>query len=285
MTKSETRGLGSLFSKTTQHPEVTRIDSINDIDIALIQPNPFQPREDFEQSSMDELVDSIREKGVLQPLIIRTIGAGKFELIAGERRLRAAKAAGLAKVPVIIRNSSETESLEIALIENLQRADLNALEEARGYRQLIDSFGLSQEDASKKVGRSRTAVANALRLLDLPKTIQDFLSTGKLTAGHCRALLACKNQAQMEKLANRTVAKRLSVRQLEALVYTDAKAKNQRENVIRKTEPHIQAIEQHLSEKLGTKVIVEEGKAKGKIVIEFYSNEDFERILEKLGLR
>ena len=284
MAKKAPRGLGALLARSKSSQDSEPRGPATEVATSLINANPFQPRDDFDASSLAKLVESILEKGVLQPLLVRSLGTEKYELIAGERRLRAANLAGMEQVPVIIMDVSETESLEIALIENLQREDLNALEVARGYQQLMETFGFSQEEVSQKVGKSRSGVANALRLLELPSSIQDLLASGKLTAGHCRALLAC-NAAQMEKLARAAVKRNLSVRQLEKLIYKAPEGKKKKEKQMRHVAPHIKAIQNHLSERMGTRVLVEEGSSKGRIIIEFYSNDDFERILNVFGLK
>ena len=287
MTKPTARGLNALLSRST-HSSPKKDPAgppTMEILLVMVSPSPFQPREHFRQDTLDELVVSVREKGILQPLLVRPRGKDRFELIAGERRLRAAKLAGLERVPVIVRDISDTESLEISLIENLQRDDLNALEVARGYRELVELFGFSHEDVAQKVGKSRSGVANALRLLELPEGVQRLLAEGKLTAGHARALLACKTPVQMEKLAVLAIDRNLSVRALEGIVYGKSGARRKKSGNGRSSAPHIAALEAALSERLGTKVTVVEGASKGRIIIEFYSNDDFERILESMGLQ
>jgi len=255
--------------------------------VSEIKPNRFQPRSSFREAELAELMNSIREKGVIEPVIVRRSGAG-YELIAGERRLRACQKLGLPEIPAIIRQASDQEALEIALIENLHRDNLNAMEEARGYNRLIKEFSLTQELLSKKVGRERSTVANSLRLLALPPEVQKMLEDDKLSAGHARAILMSGTAARQASLAREIVAKGLSVREAEAKVRGEVgkqtpgpvPAKN------RSLDQHLSNIQNEMQRALGTKVrLVPKGKAKGKIEIEYYSAEDFERIMERLKIK
>ncbi len=259
---------------TTESPEVFFCP------IEAIRPSPWQPRTLYDEDSLNELAASIKEKGILQPLLVRELTPGLYELVAGERRWRAARLAGLERVPVIVRDLSPQEALELALIENLQREDLNPIEEAHGYQRLMEEFGLTQEEVARKVGRDRSTVANALRLLKLPEDIQEDLLAGRLSAGHARAILSLKIPAQMRKLRDLILTKGLSVRQAEAL------ARKMREENVPSTpvskDPNILALEAELGELLGTKVHLKWGKRKGRLVIEFHSAEQFEAFLEKI---
>ncbi len=248
--------------------------------IEAIRPSPWQPRTFYDEEALAELAASIKEKGVLQPLLVRELTPGLYELVAGERRWRAAKLAGLERVPVIVRDLSPQEALEWALIENLQREDLNPIEEARGYKRLMEEFQLTQEEVARKVGRDRSTIANALRLLKLPEDIQEDLLAGRLSAGHARAILSLGVPAQMRKLRDLILAKGLSVRQAEAL------ARKMKEESPPSPppakDPNLLALETELGEILGTKVQLKWGKRKGRLVIEFHSSEQFEAFLERL---
>jgi ParB family chromosome partitioning protein len=278
-------------------PTVER-DGIRQLDINAINRSRFQPRTDFDPEQLKELADSIRQRGVMQPLLVRPIqtftggtpvqlsGAGRFELIAGERRWRAAKEAGLTKVPAIVREASDEEALEIALIENLQREDLNAVEEARAYEQLSVQFRLTQEQIAEKVGRSRAAVANALRLLGLPGEVLSWVADGRLSVGHAKAILGLTIAEEQRLVAERVLKRNLTVRETEQLVEQlkgDAKARSRAMGRGPKS-PHVLAIEEKLQQKLATHVNVFHGKKKGRIEIEYYGNDDLARLLELLGV-
>jgi len=266
----------------TSHPEGTE----KFLKVADIKPNRYQPRRRIKDESLNELAESIREKGVIEPVIVRRQGQG-FELIAGERRFRAVQKLGLPEIPAIIRQATDQEALELAIIENIQRENLNAMEESRGYERLMKEFALTQEALSKKVGKERSTVANSLRLLSLPAEVQNLIEDDKLTAGHARAILAAPNQARQVALARQIVAKGLSVREAES------KARGESANPAGAAAPKTKNLDQHLSNiqnemqrALGTKVrLVPKGKAKGKIEIEYYSAEDFERIMERLKIK
>jgi len=247
-----------------------------------IRRNKEQPRSRFDDETIEELAASIRTYGVVQPIVVRQLPTGIYQLVAGERRLRAARLAGLEVVPAIIRDVDETGALELALVENLQREDLNPIDEARGYESLMELSGATQADVSERVGRGRSTVANALRLLELPPDVQDMLSEGELSAGHGRALLGFGTAEDVRLVARKAAARGLSVRELEAL----ARGKKQRKRVTRKRrteDPVLRDWEERLQRTLGTQVRIERMGTEGTIKIEYYSDEDLERILEALG--
>lgn len=251
-------------------------------EIDLIMPGRYQPRRNFKEEEIEALSVSIKEQGIIQPLVVRRQGAG-YELIAGERRLRAAKKAGLEKVPVMLKNVSDSVMLEMALVENIQREDLNALEEAYAINLLIETFGLTQEDAAARLGRSRSAVANTLRLLGLPDELKTEVVNGALSAGHARALLSLESPTVQIQLGRRIISQGLSVRQTEELVRkakkapakTDAKAKSFHEI-------YFESLAHDLSTQWGTKVEINKRGQKGKVVIEFYNDDDLNSLIEKL---
>ncbi|MCH8979688.1 MAG: ParB/RepB/Spo0J family partition protein [Armatimonadetes bacterium] len=265
------------------------------IAIDAIRPNSQQPRRRFGEEGLAELAQSIREVGVLLPLIVRPVSDGLYELIAGERRLRAAKLAGLAEIPVIVRSASAQASLEIALIENLQREDISAVECAHAYRQLADKFGLSQERIAQKVGKSRAAVANTLRILKLPEEMQQAISDGSITEGHARALLMAEGAVRRQVLFDRIVRDGLSVREAEriargddhpsAVTVGDAPTNGKPARTSRFKDPNSRALEAGLSEFFGTPVRLEPGEIGGKMIVEYYSDEDLQRILDVIGVR
>ena len=254
-----------------------------------IVPSPLQPRKQFRAEPAAELVESIREHGVIQPLIVRQV-AGKFELIAGERRWRAAQVVGLTVVPVIVREATDLEVLELALIENLQREDLNAVEEAQAYQRLVRDFSLTQDDIAKRVGKSRAAVANSLRLLDLEGSVQDWLVQGRLTVGHAKVLLGIKNPEEQKFLANQVIAENKTVRETERLLAAHlqrggssttrpaAAGNSDRLN------PSLQRVQNQLRTHLATDVRIQHGDKKGKLEIGYYGNDDLERILSIIGV-
>lgn len=246
-----------------------------------IEPNRAQPRKDFADDALSELADSIEKYGVLQPLLVRPLGDG-YQLIAGERRWRAARMAGLAEVPVVIREMTDEEAATLALIENLQREDLNPVEEAFGFRKLMDDFSLTQEEAAEKVGKSRPAVANALRLLKLPSEVLDLLRAGSISAGHARALLAFPTEAEMIVTANLIAEKGISVRETERLAKKASKPKKETPPTARRV-PYYEQIELTLTEALCRKVRIQNGKNDtGTLEISFNSKEDLERIAHAL---
>lgn len=252
--------------------------------LAAIRPNATQPRRHFEEESLAELAASILESGILQPVLVRP-KAGAYELIAGERRYRAAAIAGLKEIPAIIRKEGERESLELALIENLQREDISPLEAARAFQRLLDEFKLTQEAVAKKVGKSRPAVANTLRLLRLPPRIQEGLQGGAISEGHARALLAVSNPAMQLALFERIVARGLSVREVEEAVQAQGSERPSSSAQRKPEDPHWEAIRTSLSERFGSPVKLQRKGEKGRLVIEFFSDDDLDRILESLEIR
>ena len=275
------KGLEALFADNS-----TDEASVSTLAVSEIEPNRGQPRKQFDPAALADLADSIRQHGVLQPLVVRPMPDGSYQLVAGERRWRAARMAGLSQVPVVIRELSDSETMALALIENLQREDLNVIEEAMGYRDLMENFGLTQEQVSAKVGKSRPVVTNALRLLGLPEEVRGLLSEGKLSAGHARALLSLGEEELIRQAAADTVKKGLSVRQVEAL----AKRQKQRTAAPKPQNAWDQSffaeVELALSQCLARKVKVEGENGKGRLVIEFYDEDDLRSIassLEKSG--
>jgi len=256
--------------------------------VSSIRPNPFQPRVEFDDSELDELAASVAEVGVLQPVLVRRVDVGRYELVAGERRWRAAQRAGLTHVPALVRDVSDREALEEAVVENLHRADLNALEEAAAYRQLIDEFGLSQEEVARRVGKTRPAVANTLRLLQLPPVVQRLVRSGALGAGHARALLGLPEARLQVELAERVVADELSVRQVEEAVRALQRAgsdrdgeRSRRAGSGAKPGPALE-IERLLTERLDTRVDVSLAGGRGRLVIEFADLDDLDRVYQAL---
>jgi ParB family chromosome partitioning protein len=251
-------------------------EEVNELAVHLISPNPSQPRTDIDEEALAELADSIAKVGLLQPIIVRALGEG-YQIIAGERRWRACRIAGLEKIPVRVLSITETESLEIALIENLQREDLNAIEEARGYRKLLTEFQMTQAELADKVSKSRSTITNALRLLDLPEEVQELVYTGAMSAGHARAVLSVPDEASRIRLAQRIVSEGLSVREAENLARLLAAGQAEREP--RPVAPKsFKQVARSLRRLFGTNVRVKQGKDKNKIEIEFRSEEELQRI-------
>jgi ParB family transcriptional regulator, chromosome partitioning protein len=285
------RGLGALIKDAAAAETKEERSGAARIPLASIRRSPWQPRHHFEEVALAELVQSVKEKGVLQPLLVRHADGG-FELIAGERRLRAAQEAGLADVPVIVMDVTDREALELALVENLQRDDLNLIEEAEGYRALADKFQLTQEDIARRVGRARPTVANALRLLDLPDGVKRAVAEGLVTPGHAKALLGLEIPREQELLAARVVAEGLSVRTLERIV--GRLRRGPRKARAEKTDipaEHVKYLLNELHQRLGTNVRITPSrtlangkKVKGSIEIDYYSSDDLDRILVILGL-
>lgn len=269
------RGLSALLSETEAEGELRTVS------ISVILPSPFQPRRNFSEESLAELAASIKSRGLLQPLLVREIAPGTYELVAGERRLRAAKMAGLSEVPVLVKHFSDEEALSVALIENLQREDLNPLEEAEGYRRLIDEFGLSQEEIARRVGKDRSTVANALRLLRLPEEVKEDLYEGRLSAGHARALLALEDEGLILE-ARKVILKRgLSVRETEKLV-KKLKEGEKRPRKKKEPDPDLEALAQEISEILGAKTQIKIIKGKPRFSFEFDSLEAAEEFIARL---
>ena len=273
------QGISALFGETESE------ESYFECSIAQIVPNKHQPRLMFDQGELEELADSIRQNGIIQPLIVSRVSKKKFNLVAGERRLRASKIAGLKTVPVVVRDiSNDDEMLEFALIENIQRTDLNALEEAEAYKKLIDRFEITQEEAARKVGKKRSTVANSLRLLQLPDYIKDDLLSATLTEGHARALLALlSTPATMKEIRDQIISKQLSVRQTEQLIRSATKQSPQKNQSTKKelgfSKSVCKSFENQLTNKLSSQVSISQNGSRGKIEIAYYSYDDLERII------
>ncbi len=272
------RGLESLIPRAASSAEA--------VDVDLIIPNPHQPRSTLGDESLRELAESIREHGLLQPLLVSHTqepgGALAYQLIAGERRLQAAKMAGLQKVPVVVKDVTSGELLELALVENLQRADLNPLEEAGAYRRLHEDFGLTQEQIATRVGRSRTAVANSLRLFGLNPEIRASLAGGEISEGHARALLGLDDESQRRRAWRMVVERGLSVRQTEELVRSWPQRARRAQPRARTRSPELLDVEERLRASLGTRVSLTKGRRGGRITIHFYSQEELEGLVERL---
>jgi ParB family chromosome partitioning protein len=285
------KGLGALIETPSVAPraDAESGERVHQLNLASVVPSALQPRKDFAREALQELIDSIRQHGIIQPLIVRQVGA-RFELIAGERRWRAAQEIGLTQVPVIIRSASDLEVLEISLIENLQRADLNPIEEAQGYARLANEFGMRQEDIALKVGRSRAAVANAMRLLDLHPQVQIWLAQNLLSVGHAKVLLALKAPEE-QLLAGETVLRRnATVRSTERLVarLLGIGRSRRRSRQVGAgqtvTRAAIEDLQNRLQQHLATHVSVHHGEKRGRIEIEYYGDDDLQRIVAALGL-
>lgn len=258
-----------------------------ELPLDAIVPNPRQPRQVFDEGALEELVVSLREVGVLQPVVVREVGAGRYELVMGERRWRAARLAGLEAMPAIVRETADDALLRDALLENLHRQQLNPLEEAAAYAQLLEEFGATHEELATRIGRSRPQISNTIRLLQLPPRVQQRVAAGVLSAGHARALLALPDAAAQEELATRIVAEGLSVRSTEELVATwraPAGGSAPRPTAPKARNPRLDQVASHLSETLDTRVRVDLGRSKGTVTIEFAGVEDLERILGSLGV-
>jgi ParB family chromosome partitioning protein len=261
-------------------------ERVQRVPLDKLQPCPFQPRKDFSKETLAELADSIREQGIVQPLIVRERGGG-FELIAGERRWRAARLAGVQEVPIIVREADDRAVLELALIENLQRENLNPIEEAQGYSQLISQFELTQEQAALKVGKSRAVVANALRLLKLPPVLQSYLREGRLSVGHAKVILGLPAEKQQQAVAEKVIKDALNVRQTEGLVARmQSRSLDGKQSITPlPADAHVGNLESRLRERLGTRVHLRYAHGKGALEISFFSDDDLERILQILGVQ
>lgn len=279
------KGLGSLIPADVEGDEGT----FRELNVDEITPNRYQPRDHFDEESLSALAASIAEVGVIQPIVVRATDDDGYELIAGERRWRAAKRAGLPSIPAILRDSDDLSSLETAVVENLHRQDLNALEEAAAYQQLIEDFAFTQDQVATRVGRSRSAVANTIRLLHLPAPVQRLVIEGQLSAGHARALLAAPDAASQQALARRVVKERLTVRDIEELlrgegeeaVESDSASSSSaptRETVGTTTDPGVLELEELLAARLETRVKVQLGKGPGRLIVDFADLDDLERI-------
>ena len=255
----------------------------NEVSIDSISPNPKQPRTVFNEEAMAELVASIKEIGILQPPVVRQTSAGRYELIMGERRFRAAKLAGLRSIPVIIRQTPDNELLREALIENIHRSQLNPLEEAAAYTQLLQDFNCTHDELAHKLGRSRPLISNTMRLLNLPASVQSRVASGVISAGHARALLGLENEAEIDRLAKRIVAEGLSVRAIEEIIAaTSPKAASKTKKKPGGTSPEVNEIAERLGDHLDTRVKIKGGKTKGDISIEFSGYADLARIVKKI---
>lgn len=272
------KGLNAIFIENDSEDNSGSVT----LKISEIEPNRSQPRKEFDEKALSELAESISKHGLLQPLLVRPLPLGGYQIIAGERRYRACRMAGITEVPVIIRELGDTETMEIALIENLQREDLTPIEEALGYQVLIDEHGFSQEEVAQSVGKSRPAIANSLRLLKLPQSILDLVSDGKISAGHARALLTLDDEKLMQELADEIIKKDLSVRQVEKIC--KQKPKPEKEAVPEKKPSFYSMVELALNESLGRKIKVSKNKGKqgGILQIEFYSDEELTELSNKL---
>lgn len=276
------KGLGTIFGDES---EMIEQGSVLDVKISLVEPNKNQPRKNFDADKLEALAQSIKENGLIQPIIVTKSQSGRYTIVAGERRWRAAKLAGLSEVSVIVKEYTDKTVNEVALIENLQREDLNPIEEALGYKNLCDVYKMTQEEISQKVGKSRSAVANSMRLLTLGDTIQKHLINGEISEGHARAALSLEEEEMREFLINRVIESGLNVRQTENLakeLMKEPKPKKQKENDAFRIE--LDRIEKKISAGLGTKVKISHGEKKGKIEIEYYGNEDLERLMGLLNV-
>ncbi len=264
--------------------DVGSSENLSTLRISDVEPNKNQPRKNFDKEAMEQLASSIREHGILQPIIVRSISSGNYQIIAGERRWRAAKIAGLSEVPVVIRDDiTEEQAMQFALIENLQRENLNPIEEAQGYKELIDKYNMTQEQLSHTLGKARSSIANSLGLLNLPNGVKDLLQRGELSAGHCKALKQIKDSALMTEVANKAAQGELSVRAVEAIARREAKrlkAKEEEEKHITPRLTYYTEVEINLAETLGTKVRIYEGGNENKLQISFSDPEQLKGILK-----
>ncbi len=276
------KGLGKGLSALIPGIDTTRDSSNLQVEVDRISPNPLQPRRSFDEAKIEELAVSVREQGIIQPLVVRRVGEG-YELIAGERRLRAAMKAGLKEVPVVVKEASDSETLQMALIENLQREDLNPIEEATAYQRLQEEFELSQEEIARKVGKSRPAVANSMRLLLLPKEVQQEVAEGKLLAGQARALLGLENETLILAAAREVIAKGLSTRETERMAGR-FKSSRKRRRAAPIADPDLRSLVERLQRSLGTKVrlLHRASSGRGKVEVEYYSLADLERIIQMM---
>ncbi len=294
------RGLAALISENTMRDGEARVQ---EVPVSQVTPNPYQPRTLFDPIKMEELVTSIKEHGVLQPILLREVGHERFQIVAGERRFRAAQTAGLTQVPAIVKECSERELLEMAVVENVQREDIGAMEAARAYRRMIDEFHMTQETVSHRVGKSRSSVANLVRLLDLPDVVQDSLERNQLSEGHGKALLKLRDHPELlERAWRRAATEQLSVRATEQVIEllltpsrsssagssaegdrTPASAASNGTASFSASDPHEAALAGNLQDRLGTRVFVRrDGKGRGRIEIEFYTEEDLQRVFDLL---
>ena len=273
------KGLGALLGDFSE--EIPQDSAYRELPIYKVEPNPDQPRQEFDEVELQALSDSISVHGVIQPLTVREMPNGYFQIIAGERRWRAARMAGLSDVPVVVIEADDRKAMELALIENLQRQDLNPVEEALGYQTLMEEYGLTQEDTARQVGKSRSAVANTLRLLALTPEVLELLKTGEITAGHARAILSLKSEKKQMEAAKKIMALSLSVRQAETLCKNMNKEPVEKPKVTFEVD-YVAECEKSLSKHLGRGVKIVNGKRKGRFELEFYGEEDLQALLEAL---
>lgn len=271
------KGLDALFDDNEMNVEAA--SGVKQMKLSEIEPNAAQPRKEFDDAALLSLSESIAEYGVLQPLLVRQVPGGRYQIIAGERRWRASRMAGLSEVPVLVLEKSESETLELALVENLQREDLNPLEESYGYLALIEEFHLTQDEVARKVGRSRPAVANALRLLSLPDEVKELLKNGELSTGHAKAILACGDAERMVKLARLVAERGLSVRETERLAKKAEETPKPKQLAI----DYLADFERRLSSHFGRKVGIQQKGKRGKLTIEYADADDLDALLRALG--
>lgn len=276
---AEKGGLGSGLDLLFEDNE-THVSGRQTLRTSDLEPNRLQPRRTFDEEAITSLADSIREHGILQPIVVRPLADGAYQIVAGERRWRAARMLGLSEVPVIIRELDDLETMQLALIENLQRENLNPVEEAQGYRELMTQHGMTQEEVAKTVGKSRSAIANTVRILALPPQVLELVETGALSAGHAKALISFSDETRMEQYAKRAAEGKLTVRQLERLAaqeeaVPDAKPK-------KPVDSYFQEMELSLTERMGRRVRVDAGKKSGVLILEFYDKEDLSALAKKL---
>ncbi len=285
------KGLGALINTRVASPAPLEElgERVQNLALDLIIPSPLQPRQEFRGEHLQELVESIRERGIIQPLIVRKVDK-RYELIAGERRWRAARELKLAEAPVIVRNASDREVLELALIENLQREDLNPIEEASAYQRLHNDFGLTQEDISKRVGKSRASIANAMRLLDLDPDVQSMLKHARISVGHAKVLLSLKSREEQRLLADQIIRQSASVRVAEKIIAAHlarlgkSPQKKSSGTADSQLSPAVQRVQNLLTHRFSTRVVIHHGEKKGSIHIEYYGNDDLNRLLGVLGV-
>lgn len=273
------KGLGALLGDFSE--EVVQDSAYRELPVYKVEPNPDQPRREFDEAELQALADSISVHGVIQPLTVREMPNGYFQIIAGERRWRAARMAGLSDVPVVVIEADDRKAMELALIENLQRQDLNPVEEALGYKTLMEEYGLTQENTAQQVGKSRSAVANTLRLLALTPEVLELLKTGEITAGHARAILSLKSEKKQIEAAKKIIALSLSVRQAETLCKNMNKEPEEKPRITFEVD-YVAECEKNLSKHLGRGVKIVNGKRKGRFELEFYGEEDLQALLEAL---
>lgn len=279
----ERKGLGrGISALIPQRQEVTEQDKIVFLRVEQVRPNPFQPREEINPQGLEELVQSIKEKGIIQPIVVRQAGE-QYELIAGERRLRATKVLNINEIPALIKDASDEECLELALIENIQRQNLNPIEQAKAYQYLINKFGITQERVAQIVGKARVSITNILRLLKLPHEVQQEIKAGKLTFAHARVLLELEEPSEQKELSREIIANSLSVNELENIIRRKKQKGAKRTKSAQDSKnPHLSAMEGQLQHSLGTKVSIISGRKRGRIQIEFYSQEDLDRIFNMI---